>query len=53
LTLTALPGVESRRRTGLLTDACSPLYGDRAEPLRDELHRIGARLSGAGASHSA
>ena len=30
----------------LLTNCCSPLYGNRAEPLREELHGIGPLLSG-------
>ena len=29
----------------LLTDAFSPLYGNQAEPLRQELHRIGHQLT--------
>ena len=29
----------------LLTDAFSPLYGNQAEPLRQELHRIGHLLT--------
>jgi hypothetical protein len=29
----------------LLTDACSPLYGNQAEPLREELHQVAHLLT--------